>query len=93
MRYNLKPTTQFRKDVKLCRKRGYDPELLKEVLRILEAGKPLPDKYLDHPLNGVFRGCRECHILPDWLLIYEYSHNDLIIYLTRTGTHSDLFRS
>lgn len=93
MTYNLKPTTQFKKDVKLCNKRGYDMDLLKKVLKLLETGKPLPEKYLDHPLSGVFKGCRECHILPDWLLIYEYSGDDVIIYLTRTGTHSDLFKS
>ena len=93
MKYNLKPTTQFRKDLKLCKKRGYDLKLLTEVLKLLEKGKKLPEKYLDHPLSGVFKDCRECHILPDWLLIYEYSDNDLIIYLTRTGTHSDLFKS
>lgn len=90
--FNLKPTTQFKKDVKLCQKRGYDIELLKKVLKLLENGEPLPQQYLDHPLNGVFKNCRECHILPDWLLIYEYSNNDLLIYLTRTGTHSDLFK-
>ncbi len=92
MTYNLKPTSQFKKDVKLCNKRGYDMNLLKKVLKFLETGKPLPEKYLDHPLSGIFKGCRECHILPDWLLIYEYSDNDVIIYLTRTGTHSDLFK-
>ncbi len=93
MIYNLKTTTQFKKDLKLCVKRGYNIDLLKEVLNLLERGQPLPEKYYDHPLNGVFKNCRECHILPDWLLIYEYSDNDLIIYLTRTGTHSDLFKS
>ena len=60
MTYNLKPTTQFKKDVKLCNKRGYDMDLLKKVLKLLETGKPLPEKYLDHPLSGVFKGCREC---------------------------------
>jgi mRNA interferase YafQ len=74
-------------------KYGYDMNLLKKVLKLLEAGKPLPEKYFDHPLSGIFKGCRECHILPDWLLIYEYSDDDVIIYLTRTGTHSDLFKS
>ena len=92
MIYNLKPTTQFKKDLKICQKRGYDIELLKKVLNILKNGEPLPEKYHDHPLSGTFKNCRECHILPDWLLIYEYSNNDLIIYLTRTGTHSDLFK-
>ncbi|MCR5747414.1 MAG: type II toxin-antitoxin system YafQ family toxin [Lachnospiraceae bacterium] len=92
MTYNIKPTTQFKKDVKLCKKRGYDMNLLKEVLKLLENSTPLPEKYLDHPLSGIFKNCRECHILPDWLLIYEYSKDDLILYLTRTGTHSDLFK-
>ncbi|MCR5503314.1 MAG: type II toxin-antitoxin system YafQ family toxin [Lachnospiraceae bacterium] len=63
----------FEEDLKLCQKRGYDIRLLKEVLKILEKGKPLPEKYHDHMLSGTFKGCRECHILPDWLLIYEYS--------------------
>ena len=93
MTYNLKPTTQFKKDLKLCKKRGYNIDLLTEVLKLLQNGKQLPEKYLDHPLSGTFKNCRECHILPDWLLIYEYSDNDLIIYLTRIGTHSDLFKS
>ena len=93
MKYNLKPTTSFKKDVKQCKKRGYNLDLLKDVLKLLEEGKKLPDKYHDHPLQGNFSGCRECHILPDWLLIYEYAGQDLIIYLTRTGSHSDLFRS
>ena len=93
MKYNLTPTTSFKKDVKQCKKRGYNLDLLKVVLKLLEEGKKLPDKYHDHPLQGNFSGCRECHILPDWLLIYEYAGQDLIIYLTRTGSHSDLFRS
>lgn len=91
--FELKPTTQFKKDLKLCKKRGLQLELLSEVLNLLVAGIPLPDKYRDHPLHGDFEGCRECHILPDWLLVYEYSGSELIIYLTRTGTHSDLFKS
>ena len=90
--YNLKPTTQFKKDLKLCKKRGLNIDLLTEVLKLLEEGKSLPEQYHDHPLSGFFTGCRECHIQPDWLLIYEISGNDLIIYLTRTGTHSDLFK-
>ena len=91
--YELKPTTQFKKDLKLCKKRGLNLELLSEVLKLLVAGTPLPEKYHDHPLHGDFEGCRECHIQPDWLLIYEYSGSELIIYLTRTGSHSDLFKA
>ncbi|HOE89049.1 MAG TPA: type II toxin-antitoxin system YafQ family toxin [Sphaerochaeta sp.] len=55
------------------------------------SGEPLPKKYRDHGLSGNDKGCRECHIAPDWLLIYEISGSELILYLTRTGTHSDLF--
>jgi len=71
--------------------RGYDIMLLEEVLDILCSGQPLPPKYRDHNLTGNYEGCRECHITPDWLLIYELAADELILYLTRTGTHSDLF--
>lgn len=73
------------------RQRGYDISLLAEVLELLADGKPLPVRNKDHSLSGNFSRCRECHITPDWLLIYEISNGDLILYLTRTGTHSDLF--
>lgn len=91
MIYEIKPTTQFKKDVKAIKKRGYDLRLLEDVIRLLAAGKRLPEKNRDHALTGNFEGCRECHISPDWLLIYEVSDSNLILYLTRTGTHSDLF--
>lgn len=92
MKYTLKPSTQFKKDLKLVQKRGYDLRLLTDVLEKLSQGIPLPEKNRDHALSGNFKGCRECHISPDWLLIYEVYNKDLILYLTRTGTHSDLFR-
>lgn len=91
MKYNIKPTSQFKKDLKTAQKRGYDLDLLKEVINILADGKSLPQKNRDHLLSGDYSGCRECHIAPDWLLIYEISDNELYLYLTRTGTHSDLF--
>ena len=91
MSYTLRPTTQFKKDLRLCQKRGLNIDLLTKVLKLLEAGTSLPEKYHDHPLQGHYIGCHECHILPDWLLIYEYSDSELFLYLTRTGTHSDLF--
>ena len=72
-------------------KRGYDLSLLTEILKLLADGKPLPPKIKDHNLTGNYKGCRECHITPDWLLIYEVLDGELILYLTRTGTHSDLF--
>ncbi|MBQ9229483.1 MAG: type II toxin-antitoxin system YafQ family toxin [Eubacterium sp.] len=83
--------TTFKKDYKRIVKRGYDTRLLENVIDILANGKVLPDKYRDHPLQGNYSDCRECHITPDWLLIYQINHDALILYLTRTGTHSDLF--
>ncbi|WP_294208084.1 type II toxin-antitoxin system YafQ family toxin [uncultured Solobacterium sp.] len=89
--YKIRPSAKFQKDLKRIQKRGYDITLLKDVLNLLVNGKILPIKYKDHNLSGNFKGCRECHITPDWLLIYEIAENELILYLTRTGTHSDLF--
>ena len=85
-------TTQFKKDVKLAAKRGRDLEKLKAVLGLLIAGDELPAQYRDHPLRGNFAGSRDCHIEPDWLLIYTLTENDGHVRLERTGTHSDLFR-
>lgn len=92
MIYTVKPSGQFKKDLKNLQKRGYNLSLLTEIIQLLAEGQSLPAKNRDHSLSGNFAGCRECHIAPDWLLIYEISNNDLFLYLTRTGTHSDLFR-
>lgn len=73
------------------KKRGYNMALLQEVVDLLASGEPLPDKYRDHSLTGDYNGYRECHVLPDWLLIYRIENDLLILGLTRTGTHSDLF--
>ena len=89
--YNRRLTTKFQKDVKQIKKRGLDISLLTKILKKLAAGEPLPEKNRDHQLSGDYAGCRECHITPDWLLIYEVVEETLILYLTRTGTHSDLF--
>ncbi len=89
--YEIKPTRRFQKDLKRIQKRGYDLELLTGVIKSLASGETLAAKYKDHALSGSFSGCRECHITPDWLLIYEVDGTELILYLTRTGTHSDLF--
>lgn len=82
----------FRRDYKRIKKRGYDVRLLEEVIGILASGQKPPPRYKDHELSGKFAGSRECHITPDWLLIYEISGGDLILELMRTGTHSDLFK-
>ena len=90
-KYIVKPTTQFKKDFKLAMKRSMIIELLEEVIAMLAMGETLPDKHKDHALTGNWVGHRECHILPDWLLIYRIEDEVLVLTLARTGTHSDLF--
>lgn len=90
-KYTVKPTTQFKKDYKLAMKRGLKIKLLEDIVVALAMGFPLPDKNKDHALTGSWIGHRECHILPDWLLIYRIENDTLVLTLTRTGTHSDLF--
>lgn len=87
----IKYQAAFKKDYKRIVKRGYDMRLLEKVIELLANQKPLPEKNRDHQLSGGYAGCRECHITPDWLLIYEVADEELILYLTRTGSHSDLF--
>ena len=91
MRYEIIPTKQFQQDLKRSKKRGQNLQLLTDVIRKLAAGEPLPEKNRDHALTGEYAGCRECHITSDWLLIYAIRNDMLELYLTRTGTHSDLF--
>lgn len=87
----VKPTTQFKKDYKLAMKRRLNIELMEEIIAALALGETLPEKNKDHALTGNWVGHRECHILPDWLLIYRIEDNVLVLTLSRTGTHSDLF--
>ena len=91
MKYTIEISSKFKKDYKLAKKRGYNMALLQEVVDLLASGETLPDKYRDHSLTGDYNGYRECHVLPDWLLIYRIEDDLLILGLTRTGTHSDLF--
>lgn len=88
---DLRYSSKFKKDYKIIIRRGYNPKLLENVLNILCAEQPLPSKYKDPPLSGNYEGHRECHITPDWLLIYKIEQHILTLTLTRTGTHSDLF--
>ena len=81
----------FRKDLEVAIKRGYDIDLLEEVVDKIARGEKLEEKYKDHQLKGNFKGYRECYILRDWLLIYKVNEKELVLYLLRTGTHSDLF--
>lgn len=88
---SVRMTSQFKKDYKLAMKRGMNIELLDKVIDILAMGETLPDKYRDHALTGNWVGHRECHIQPDWLLIYRIEKSVLVLELSATGTHSDLF--
>lgn len=84
-------SSKFKKDLKLAIKRGYNIALLDEVVNKLASGETLEEKYKDHALIGNYSDFRECHISADWLLIYQINNDKLILVLSRTGTHSDLF--
>ncbi len=86
----IKFSSKIKKDIKTCQKRKYDFSLFEKVIETLQIPEPLEGKYQDHNLSGNYSGFRECHILPDWLLIYR--QNEEFLELFRTGTHSDLFR-
>ena len=92
MSYEIRFTNQFKKDIKLAQKQGKDIDKLFDVVNTLASGKTLAPKYRDHDLGGDYKGCRECHIEPDWLLIYEIDNGLLILVLNRVGSHSELFR-
>lgn len=91
MKYEVKFTSQFKKDLKLARKQGKDIDRLYAVIEKLADEKPLAQKYRDHELGGNFKGCRECHVEPDWLLVYELMDDILVLMLYRVGSHSTLF--
>jgi mRNA interferase YafQ len=82
---------QFKKDLKLAKKRHLDIDLLKTIVNRLRAGEPLDESQWDHELSGNHKGYRECHIQPDWLLVYQVKQDILTLVLARTGTHSDIF--
>lgn len=88
---NLQYTKKFNKDYKLAVKRGWDIQKLKNVITLIQDGVTLPEKYLDHALSGNYKNYRECHIEPDWLLVYKIENDTLTLVLFRTGSHSDLF--
>jgi len=88
--FELLRTSQFKRDVKKAKKRRQDTDRLKTVIALLAQGRTLPAKYKDHQLKGVYKDCRECHLEPDWLLIYRIEAN--VLQLVRTGTHADLFK-
>lgn len=92
MRYELVYTPGFKKDLRQAQKRNFDMEEMRKVLELLQSGEKLPARYKDHPLKGNLKGVRELHIQPDWLLMYIRNKRELVLTLTRTGTHADLLK-
>ncbi|MBQ2658654.1 MAG: type II toxin-antitoxin system YafQ family toxin [Erysipelotrichaceae bacterium] len=92
--YSLRYTKQYERDLKLVLRQGRDRKKIDEVISLLRTGEKLPDKYQDHSLNDSkhYKNKRDCHIQSDWILIYEIKKDELVLELTRTGSHSDLFR-
>ena len=93
MKYEVKFTNQFKKDIKLAKKQNKDLNKLFGVVNILAEGGILEAKYRDHDLSGEYKGTRECHVEPDWLLVYEIQNDVLVLMLYRLGTHSELFKN
>lgn len=89
--YEVRFTSSYKRSYKLMKKRGLDLSLLDNVVDTLRQGKPLAEKYRDHSLTGNYKGFRECHIKPDWLLIYLIENDILTLTLVDTGSHADLF--
>lgn len=92
MKYTIKKTGQFKSSFKKALKRGKDPEVLRAALEILATEGKLPKKYLPHMLKGDYKSYWECHLEPDWLLLWKQNDTELILILSDTGTHSDLFK-
>ncbi|MEE1319672.1 MAG: type II toxin-antitoxin system YafQ family toxin [Ruminococcus sp.] len=92
MKYEIKYTTQFKKDLKLAKKQGKNIDKLFDIIGKISNGETLESKYKDHELTGEYKGCRECHIEPDWLLVYELINDVLVLMLYRINSHSELFR-
>lgn len=92
MKYRIKSSGKFKKSFKLALKRGKDPQLLSDVLNILAESGVLPKEYRSHVLSGNYKGIWECHLESDWLLLWRQYDDELVLLLTDTGTHSDLFK-
>ncbi|MBQ6924408.1 MAG: type II toxin-antitoxin system YafQ family toxin [Kiritimatiellae bacterium] len=91
MKYAVRRTARFRKELRKMLKRGADIGKLETVVALLAAGEALPPQYRDHALTGDMAGTRDCHVTPDWILLYRIEEDVLVLVLTRTGTHADLF--
>ena len=92
MKFDIVITNQCKKDIKLAKKQGKNIDLIFEVADALSEGETLPSRFHDHALSGLYKGKRECHLEPDFLLIYERREREIVLYLVRVGSHSELFR-
>lgn len=92
MKFEVRYTTQFKKDIKLAKKQNQDLRKLYKVIEVLAQGKTLEARCRDHELSGSYKGVRECHVEPDWLLTYEYQNDILVLVLNRIGSHSEIFK-
>lgn len=90
MIYEIKFTSRFKKDYKRMVKQNKNIDILHQTIEMLAKGQELPEQYKDHELSGNFKGKRECHLQPDWLLMYQYNKNELVLLLIRTGSHSEI---
>ena len=91
MKYTVKYSTLFKKSYRKCIKRGCDSELFRKAITILADTGTLPKEYRHHPLKGKYKGCMECHLTPDWLLVWKQNDKELVLILADTGTHQDIF--
>ena len=91
MKYTVKYSTLFKKSYRKCMKRGCDEELFRTAITILAETGSLPKEYKPHPLKGNYKGCMECHLTPDWLLVWKQNDKELVLLLVDTGTHQDIF--
>ena len=89
--YSIKFTNRFKKDVKRCQKRGYDLSVLANAIDMLQKSGNLPATFKSHVLKGSYEGLHECHLKPDWLLVWQKNDNELTLLFMTTGTHSDIF--
>ena len=90
-KYTVKYSTLFKRSYKKCIRRGCNEDTFRKAITILAETGTLPQEYKPHPLKGNYKGCMECHLSPDWLLVWKQNDNELILLLVDTGTHSDLF--
>lgn len=92
MKYTIRVTKRFVKDAELCKRRGCNMELLREAMQLLAETGTLPEQYRPHKLTGQYTGKWECHIRPDWLMVWEPLENEMLMLFCRTGSHADLFK-